>query len=344
MIEHVSGNLLLADAEAYVNTVNTVGVMGKGIALQMKQAFPEVYEAYRRAAKANLVQPGQMLVVPTGRVGSPAYVINFPTKRHWKGRARIADIDAGLVDLVRVVRDLGIKSIAVPPLGCGNGGLSWSVVRPRIEAAFAPAGDVRVLLYAPEGAPKPASMPIATKPPNMTTTRAALIWLFRDYGVPGYELTLLEIQKLAYFLQAAGQPLKLAFTANKYGPYAEALNHVLQRMEGHFIRGYGDRNSGAEVMVLEGAVAQAHTALATEHSTRTRIARVSNLIQGFESPYGMELLATVHWIASQNSEIRGDVAAIAALVHSWSERKKAAFSERHVEVAWTQLRQEGWLD
>src|SRR4051812_26832566 len=136
MVEVTRGNLLDADVEALVNTVNTVGVMGKGIALQFKKAYPQVYDAYRLACNAGDVEPGRMLVAQTGQISGPRLIINFPTKRHWRGRSKLADIDAGLEDLVRVLEEWQVQSVAVPPLGCGNGGLDWNVVRPRIEAAL----------------------------------------------------------------------------------------------------------------------------------------------------------------------------------------------------------------
>ena len=206
MIEETKGNLLEADAEALVNTVNTVGHMGKGIALQFKQAYPENFLAYARALKRGEVQAGRMFVVPTGLVTNPRYIINFPTKRHWRGRSRIEDIDTGLEALVGEIRRLGIRSIAVPPLGCGNGGLDWRDVQPRIQRALADLHGVRVLLFAPRGAPA-----IRTRRPDMTPARALLVKLMEQYLGLAYRLTLLEVQKLAYFLQEAGEPLRLRY-------------------------------------------------------------------------------------------------------------------------------------
>ncbi len=169
MITHATGNLLRADAEALVNTVNTVGVMGKGIALQFKKAFPEMFEAYRRAAKAGEIRLGHVHVWPTGQMTGPRYIINFPTKGHWKARSKLDDIVTGLDDLVEVVRRLEIGSIAVPPLGCGNGGLEWRDVEPRILEAFARVPDVDVQLFAPPaGAPAAAEMATSTQRPTMT--------------------------------------------------------------------------------------------------------------------------------------------------------------------------------
>ena len=171
MIEHVTGNLLEARADALVNTVNCVGVMGKGIALQFRQAFPSMYEAYRAAAKAGEVRPGSMHVFDLRSLVPPRYVINFPTRRHWRGKSRIEDIEAGLADLDQTVRRLDIRSVAVPPLGAGAGGLAWSLVRSRIGRTLAALDDVRVLVYEPRGAPPAEERPIRTKRPAF---RAAL--------------------------------------------------------------------------------------------------------------------------------------------------------------------------
>lgn len=154
MVEITRGNLLTAGAEVLVNSVNCVGYMGKGVALQFKKAFPENFAEYQKACKAGLVRPGKMFVFETGSMLDPRYIINFPTKRHWRGKSRYEDIEAGLRALVSKVMQLGIRSIAVPPLGCGLGGLDWRRVRPMIEVAFARAPDVRVMLFEPVGAPE----------------------------------------------------------------------------------------------------------------------------------------------------------------------------------------------
>jgi len=151
MITLTCGNLLEAETEALVNTVNTVGVMGKGIALQFKRAFPENYKAYRRACEDEQVRLGEMFVFETGRLAPPRFIFNFPTKGHWRSRSKLDDIETGLDDLARVIRERGIRSIAVPPLGCGHGGLDWKDVRPRIETALADLDEVDVRLYEPAG-------------------------------------------------------------------------------------------------------------------------------------------------------------------------------------------------
>lgn len=346
MITEATGNLLQADAEALVNTVNTEGVMGKGIALQFKKAYPAMYEAYRRAAKAGEVRLGQMHVWPTGQMTGPKYVINFPTKGHWKSRSKIADIESGLADLVAVIERLGIESIAVPPLGCGNGALRWNDVEPRIVAAFAQVPETDVLLFAPDGAPAAAEMTVATARPEMTRGRAALVEVidrFTHQSMMGPGLV--ESQKLMYFLQEAGEPLKLHFSANRYGPYADNLRHVLSHIEGHFLSGYGDGSAtvaNAEPLaVLDGAVSEAKSVLADAQETRARIDRVFELAAGFESAYGLELLATVHWLASRDAAAADEV--LTQRVWDWSPRKARMFTADHVRIALAALREHRWL-
>jgi O-acetyl-ADP-ribose deacetylase (regulator of RNase III) len=336
------GNLLDADVEALVNTVNTVGVMGKGIALQFKKAYPHVYDAYRRACEAGEVEPGKVLVVQTGQLSGPRLVINFPTKRHWRGRSRMADIDAGLRDLVRVLREWEVKSVAVPPLGCGNGGLEWHTVRPRIEAALGTLPDLRVLLFEPAGAPAPQAQRVATERPRMTRGRAALVAVLDAYRTdPASRITLLVAQKLAYLLQVRGEPLRLTFTKGHYGPYSEAINHVLQRMEGHFISGYGDRTAEADIRVDADAAGAAAKYLEGVPETRACIIAIESLIEGFESPWGLELLTTVHWAAHHGEAT--DSKQAAAFVADWNPRKKRVFDERHVVAAWDRLSDHAWL-
>jgi O-acetyl-ADP-ribose deacetylase (regulator of RNase III) len=344
MIELRRGNLLKADAEALVNTVNCVGVMGKGIALQFKQAFPQNFREYEQACRADEVRPGVMHVHHTNDLLNPRYIINFPTKRHWKGKSKLPDINNGLAALVDVVSRLEIRSIAVPPLGCGNGGLEWSTVKPLIAEAFAALPDVQVFLYEPAGAPEANAVVVRTTKPRLTRTRALLIRLLDQYGIPGYRLSMLEVQKLAYFLKAAGEPLKLEFIRHKYGPYAETLNHVLQRIEGHYIRGYGDRSREAAIYLLPGALEEAAEFLTDDVQAVSRLARINDLIYGFETPYGMELLATVHFVATADPTVADDPEAAVQAVHAWSERKRTTFDPDHIRIAWERLSNEGWIE
>src|SRR6266446_2915424 len=119
MIKFRTGDILEADAEALVNTVNCVGIMGRGVALQFKNAYPENFKAYQSACARGEVQPGRMFVFETGQLTHPKYIINFPTKRHWRGKSRIEDIEAGLKALVEELQSRNIRSVAIPPLGSG---------------------------------------------------------------------------------------------------------------------------------------------------------------------------------------------------------------------------------
>lgn len=162
MIELTCGNILKADTEALVNAVNCVGVMGKGIALQFKKAFPENFKACEAACRHGAIQPGRMFVFETGHIFNPRYIINFPTKRHWRDRSHYADIVAGSKALVAEAHNRNIRSIAIPPLGCGLGGLDWEKVRVIIEEAFSGAPDVLVKLFKPKGSSHAREMPVGT--------------------------------------------------------------------------------------------------------------------------------------------------------------------------------------
>jgi O-acetyl-ADP-ribose deacetylase (regulator of RNase III) len=355
MIQESRGNLLDAEADALVNTVNTVGVMGKGIALQFKRAFPENFKAYKRASDRGEVNLGRMFVWDAGALadGGPRYIINFPTKTHWRSKSRLSDIRSGLDDLVRQLKDLEIKSVAVPPLGCGHGGLRWDEVRPLIERAFSALPGVTVLLFPPEGAPAAQDQPVRTDAPKMTPGRAALIGIAQRYVPFAVEITAVDIQKIMYFMQEAGEPLRLNYAKGRYGPYADNLRHVLNSMEGHYIRGTGDGSAKAldaiPFEVLDAAKPAAEALLAEQPETSSRMDRVTRLIEGYESTYGLELLATVHWAAQRDDEagrrsLPLALAEVEQVVGLWNRRKERLFTPQHVAKAYGRLQKYGWLD
>ncbi|HWQ90817.1 MAG TPA: macro domain-containing protein [Clostridia bacterium] len=349
VIEATRGNLLKAEAQALVNTVNTVGVMGKGIALQFRQAFPEMHRAYEKACQAGEVQLGKVQVFDLGGlVGGPRWIINFPTKGHWRARSRLSDIEAGLQDLTAKIRQLRIRSIAVPPLGCGNGGLNWAEVRPRIEQAFAEIPDVHVLLYEPVGAPESAVMPNRTACPRPTLGQAALVALMDRYlkGLLDPFVSLLEVHKLMYFLKAAGENLpRLTFQKSFYGPYSPDLRHGLIRMEKHLTRGFGEGsdNPTTPIELLPGAVEVADEFLSSLPETRARMERVAALIDGYEDPYGMELLSSVHWVMQHDPRASQDFEEAVSAVHSWNARKRRLLKSEHLKLAWQRLHDQGWV-
>lgn len=346
MLKLKRGNLLDEKTEALVNTVNCVGVMGKGVALQFKRAFPDNFKQYQKACKNNEVEPGRMFIVATGSLLNPRYIINFPTKRHWRQPSHLDDIKTGLAALVEDVQRLGIRSIAIPPLGCGNGGLDWADVKPLIVDAFKPLPNIEVIVFEPAGAPPVETMAMATSKPTMTAFRAALIRILELYGLPGYSASRIEIQKLAYFLKVAGEPTlqNLTYQRFHYGPYAHNLGHALQAMEGHYIRGYGDGSGRAQIQVLPAGHEAAQSFLAEGHNADPYLERVSQLIEGFETPYGMEMLATLHWVAQEDPQAAVDCAVAIERVKEWSDRKKNLFKPQHLTMAWNHLKTQGWLD
>lgn len=345
MISLQMGNLLEADAEALVNTVNTKGVMGKGVALQFKRRFPENYRAYVEACKAEQVEIGQMFVteLPSGFDDGLRYIINFPTKRHWRGGSRVSYIEAGLEDLLKVVRERNIRSIAIPALGCGNGGLDWDEIRPLIENAFVDLSSVSVCLYPPAQNPDPDSPTLRpqTKRPNLSRGSAAMLRLFREYLLPDYTLGRTEAQKLMYFLQTGGFDLKLNFQKNNFGPYDNNVRHVLERMEGHYIQGYGTGEGASRIHLLPGAAQAAEQALVDCPELEETLERVTQLIEGFETPFSLELLASVHWVAHQ--EHAGTPEEALAKIADWTERKRQIMTREKVELAWRHLGEYGWL-
>ncbi len=340
MIIEGQGSLLEAQADALVNTVNTVGVMGKGVALQFKQAFPANFTEYEKACRKGQVELGRMFVTHTGKF-QPRLIVNFPTKKHWKNNSQLADIRTGLEDLVRIVKEEKVGSIALPPLGCGLGGLRWEEVRPLIEEAFASLTNVETILYPPGSSPAPTHRVVRTIKPELTAWSAALIRIVQSYMLLGFEATHIEAQKLLYSLKEAGEPLKTNFTEGPYGPYDEGMKHALLRMEGHYINGFGEGGRLDPVSLAIGASTEADRVLANAPETDLRIDRVLELIDGFESPYGLELLTTVHWVVTKKGAKNANEAV--ALAHAWNDRKKKVLDTRDLHIAWDRLYSTGWF-
>ena len=343
MIEYKTGNIFEEDVEALVNSVNCVGFMGRGIALQFKNIFPENFRAYTAACRRNEVQPGRMFVFETKQMANPRCIINFPTKRHWRGRSRMEDIESGLHALAQEISARKIRSIALPPLGSGLGGLDWAEVRTRIDASMRGLDNLRVVVFEPSGIPTDARPNRSTTVPTMTPTRAALVALMRRYldALLDPFVTLLEIHKLMYFMEVAGEPLKLDFQRGHYGPYAEKLRHVLRDVEGHLVSGYADGGDAPDkqLNLVPGAMEDARAFLEGNPETRSRLERVSSLVEGFESSFGLELLATVHWVGAEHPGATEDE--LIAHTYAWNVRKRQ-FSERQIRLALQVLGEKGW--
>lgn len=340
MITFTTGNILHADVEAIINTVNCVGVMGRGIALQFKKAYPENFLAYKKACDLHEVVPGKMFVFETNQNINPKYIINFPTKRHWKGNSKIEDINIGLVALAKEIKDRNIKSIAIPPLGSGLGGLDWNVVKKLIIEALANI-DSNIYIYDPQYETKDERSVKSIKKPTMTEGRAILISIMNQYlkGLLDSNITLLEVHKLMYFVQKSGQDLKLKYVKGTYGPYSTNLGHVLNHIEGHYVTGYldGGDNPKKELKLIPYAIDEANEIIKNRPEILDKIKRVTTLINGFESSDGVELLATAHWL--KEHENNDD---LISGFYNWNSKKKK-FSENQIKIAERVLSTHNWI-
>ncbi len=347
MIEFTQGNLLEASTEALINTVNEVGVMGKGIALMFREAFPENARAYEAACKRGDVKIGKMFVSKERDLTGERWIINFPTKKHWRNPSKLEWIREGLKDLARVIREKGIRSVAVPPLGCGNGGLEWRQVRLEIEAALGELDDVAFVVYEPtttyQNAPKREGVQA------LSPARALIAELVRRYSVLGLDCSNLEIQKLAWFLnreivkRRLRNILELRYSANKYGPYADNLRHLLNGLDGSYLH-CEKRLSDAspfDMIWFEDSKRGDVEAYLRQEECRPYLAALeatAKVIDGFESPLGMELLATVDWIVSE-MHCEPKLAAVKLGLRQWpggqgaARRKVKLFEDRLLALA-----------
>ena len=347
MITYTKGNLLQSDAEALVNTVNTVGVMGKGVALMFREQFPENFKAYERACKEKRVRLGEMFVTERKDLLGPKWIVNFPTKGHWRYPSKIEWIEQGLVDLVRFIKEYNVRSIAIPPLGSGNGGLEWSDVRNLIESSLSDLGVVNVIVYEPTT--KYQNVAKRGGVEKLTVPRALVAELVRRYSIIGIECTLLEVQKLGYFIDrwidklALGNGLKFEFSANKFGPYSEKMKHLLNGLDGSYLH-CDKRLSDAspfDVIHFDDNKKEAIAAYLTTTEAkpyRRALEATTCVIDGLESPFGMELLSTVDWLVHREM-VEPKAHAVREALSRWPGDKKARdrkiglFDERVIDIA-----------
>lgn len=352
MITYTQGNLLEAKVDALVNTVNTVGVMGKGIALMFKEQFPKNMKEYATACKAEQVRTGEMFVTDTGELMGPRWIINFPTKQHWRAKSKMEWIVDGLQDLKRVISEYNVKSIALPPLGAGNGGLDWSMVRTEIDKALSDIDDVEIIVFEPTA--KYQNVAKREGVEKLTPPRALIAELVRRYWILGMECSQLEIQKLAWFLERAIESqgmensLALQFEANIYGPYANRLSHLLNGLDGSYLQSekrIPDSDPLDVIWFNDSKRELVNTYLRTEASEYLPILeQTSEVIDGFESPFGMELLATVDWLIFKEgceATVDGIREGIAnwPTGRKWADRKLRLFDERVIGIALERLEQ-----
>lgn len=319
MITYVNGDIFQSGAIALVNTVNTVGVMGKGLALQFKKRFPNNFREYEKACRENKVELGKMLISCDSFMGIDKIIINFPTKNNWKSKSHLEDIISGLHDLVVQMLARNIASVAIPPLGCGLGGLHWEDVKREIEIAFSNYPDLDVQVYEPLCGANPA--PVQTVEKKLTNIKAAVLVLFMRYMdlAVSTEMTFVEAHKLCYIAQSLGLDFKLDFAPYRYGPFANNLNYLLRDMESIWISGYRDGTQPAfSTFSILPKVEEAYELITP--STQNIIDKVFNFIEGYETPLGMELLATVHWIVTRQ-KIANDLQSVKNALHNWCDNR-----------------------
>ncbi|HEY3900177.1 MAG TPA: macro domain-containing protein [Chthoniobacter sp.] len=352
------GNLLDAQVEAVVNTVNTVGVMGKGIALMFKERFPENFKVYEAACRDGDVQIGRMFVTSGVELDGPRWIINFPTKKHWRQPTKIEWVRAGLEDLKRVIQEKGIRSIALPPLGCGNGGLDWADVRPMIERSLAELPNVEVIVYEPTAKYQNVAKKQGVE--KLTPARALIAEAVRRYWILGIECTLLETQKLAWFLERTikrmglKDPLDLRFVADRYGPYAQRLMHLLNGLDGSYLHCDKRLMDAAPFDTIWFEESKRETVALYLKTTEAReylpaLEATDELIDGFQSPLGMEALATVDWLVTKEG-VEPTLGSIQEGLRRWPaeasavERKLRLFNERLLDLSLRRLKEVGAVE
>lgn len=352
MITYTQGNLLEANADALVNTVNTVGVMGKGIALMFKERFPKNMAEYATACKAKQVTTGKMFVTETGELMGPRWIVNFPTKQHWRAKSKMEWIQDGLVDLRHFIENNNVGSIAIPPLGAGQGGLLWPDVKREIEKALSDVENANIIVFEPTSKYQNVAKKSGVK--KLTPARALVAELVRRYWILGMECSLLEIQKLAWFLQrtietnSLKNELKLKFEANYYGPYANNLEHLLNALDGSYLKSdkrIPDCDPLDVIWFNEVEKQKVSTYLNTEAKEYLpALEKATQVINGFESPFGLELLSTVDWLITNQGcdktvdSIKQGIANWPA-GPKWAKRKLSLFSDREIEFALANLEQ-----
>lgn len=335
MITYTTGDLFEAQTEAIVNTVNTVGVMGKGIALQFKQRFPDNYLVYKKACDQNLLKIGDLLITESSSLFFK-YIINFPTKEHWRNPSKYEYIEKGLDTLIDEIKKRNIKSIALPPLGAGNGKLDWMKVKEILNEKLIKLPKVEFIIYEPQ-AHFGSRDNIKKAVNNLTPIRAMLLDSFEHYNRVEDSLNLLVAQKLAYFLQRIGEPLRLEYSKGWYGPYARILEKVLQTMNGSYLVYEAQKNKPSNQITLvpeKRDEIEKQLAMLTK-TQKEHLDTLKDFIYGFETAFGLELLATVDWIKNQKPELTFEE--VYNEISNWTNRKASLIKLHHVKVAYNHL-------
>jgi len=335
-MKYITGNLLESDAQALVNTVNTMGVMGKGIALQFKERFSLNFKQYAATCKKGEMKIGRMLVVKESTLYGEKIIINFPTKTEWFKKSEYEYIEEGLKGLIEVIKEYKINSIAIPPLGCGNGGLRWDKVKLLMEHYLGNMQHVQVEVFEPNEEIKTIlHQETGRKEVELTPGRAMLLYALYYYEKQGEQASTFVANKLAYFLQRSGEPLRLQFVPYIYGPYAQAIDKVLYALNGKYL-------SGLEQMKIKPFE---HIKLNWKHymevetyikrqlnnEQQQRLHNLFKIIEGFETTLSLEVLASVDYLLQENPTLSEND--LLQKIESWSIRKKRLIKFEHIQIA-----------
>jgi O-acetyl-ADP-ribose deacetylase (regulator of RNase III) len=341
MIRYQKGNLLEAQTEALVNTVNTVGVMGKGIALQFKEQYPHNFQVYQKACKNGSFTVGTLLIVKEITLNGEKRIVNFPTKKDWKHPSTYAYIETGLQALVRELDKNEIKSIAIPPLGCGNGGLDWAKVKPLMEQYLKDL-PADIVIYEPNETIKKhlQEQEQKNKKVSLTDKRAMLLSAMYSYELSmGENVNLFVANKLAYFLQRIGEPMRLTFEKAAYGPFSTQVGHFLYQFNGVYIKGLEQFDAKPfEPLILNYNILEELNTYINQTLTpqqQIHLKALKTLTSGFESFLALEVLATVDYIRQEHKT--NDKNTILEMIGKWSSRKKQEIKAKHVDLALERL-------
>ena len=335
MITFEKENIINVKAEALVNSVNLKGVMGKGVALAFKETFPENYKLYRKACEEGTIDIGKIYVTETGEF-FPRYIINLPTKKHWRFPSQYKWVEAGLNSLADWLRKNDVSSIAIPPLGSGNGKLEWQKVKQLIINYMEEFKDrIDIIIIEPAVQYEIISVPKKTTS-QLTPARAMLLYVMNKYKVMGYEINLLVVQKIAYFLQRLGEPLKLRFEKGYYGPFAYNLTPVLKALRNDYIfyKSLDDAKPSTHLKLNSSKIdiVEDYFEKNLNDEQKERVSRVLALIRDFETPFGLELLGTIDYIFSQKKYVPETEETLEE-IKNWTDRKQKLFKPYYIEVA-----------
>lgn len=327
MIEYITGNIFESEAQALVNTVNTVGVMGKGIALQFKKEFPINYRLYTQACKVGTLQIGQLLVVEDqSLLYGKKTIINFPTKTEWRKPSEYTYIEQGLTDLVRIIQEQELTSIAIPPLGAGNGGLDWYKVKGLMNR-YLSGLNCTIHIYEPNAAVKEI---LKKERVALTPARAMLLAVLYDLVRQGEFVSEFSSEKICYFLQRFGAKdiFKLDFKPNFYGPYSGKVKHVLYYLNGSYIMGYSskDKKPFEALNLLMDAEQDVLAFLSNPEYSKEKVIveQTQTFLTGFYSNFGLELLSTLDFI--RHKDQASDLESVKKSLNEWSTRKTKLFA------------------